>query len=133
MKQKNEDYIFRSVFNETFETVTFYIKSKRFDDEFGIIIYPNGSFYPIISVAHLYNSDADKRKEAIEKFIVSNLGVSININDDSLFIEVEGLYEKAKCFSKENSLVEYTDENGDIYLYKDGQSGVTTIKGIGKI
>ena len=61
-------YKYRSVYNETFDTISYYVKAKVFDDEFGIIIYNDDSYLPVISTKHLTKSleDSDKNKRLKE-------------------------------------------------------------------
>lgn len=144
MRVKNEsslsnDYEYRTVYDEGLETVSFYIKSKLFDDEFGIIIYSDGSFYPVISARHLNKNLTEmakkQRLEAIKKFIYDILKVKINFGttDGVHDIRIKDLLEKAIEYARENGNIESTDEKGDIYTYKEVPSEVVSMHNIGKI
>ncbi len=125
---KDKDiYNYRSVYNETFDTISYYVKAKVFDDEFGIIIYNDDSYLPVISTKHLTksleDSDKNKRLKEIKNFVNSllNLDVNFDLNKNGASGKLDGLYSAAINNSKKNSRVEFTDDSGDIYTYKDGK------------
>lgn len=135
--EKHNNYDYRTVYDEGLGTVSFYIKSKLFDDEIGIIIYQDGSFMPIISTKHINLIDLAKKQrlEAIKEFVAGILKVKINFGtvDGVNPIKIPDLIKKATAYAKENGTIEYTDDHGDVYIYKEAEPGVTTINGIGRI
>lgn len=139
----SKDYEFRTVYDEGVGTISFYVKSKLFDDEFGIIIYQDASFYPVISTKHISENlteEAQKQRlNAIKEFVYEVLNVKINFgttigkNNEIVPIRIKKLLKKATTYAKENGSIEYTDENGDIFTYKESSSDVVSLPKIGKI
>lgn len=117
------NYSYRSVYDEGIQNVTFYIKSKLFDDEMGIFIYSDGSFYPEVSVRRINLVDEAKtmRLKVIKEFIYNVLKVKINFGtiDRIHTLRIPLLYKKAQKYAKNKGSIEYTDENGDIYSYRE--------------
>lgn len=136
-KEKDKHYEYRTVYDEGLESVSFYIKSKLFNDEVGIIIYSDDSFLPIISTAHINLVDEFKKQrlDAIKEFIYEVLKVKINFGtlDGIHGLRIKDLSKKAINYAKKKGTIEYTDDVGDIYLYKERPSDITSLNGIGSI
>lgn len=136
-KKHNKDYEYRTVYDEGLETVSFYIKSKLFDDEIGIIIYSDGSFTPVVSTGHINLTDELKKQrlDAIKKFIYKILKVKINFGTvgGAHGLKIDELSKKAIEYAKENGTIEYTDDKDDIYLYQERPADTTSLNGIGSV
>lgn len=136
-KEYNEDYEYKTVYDESFGTVSFYIKSKLFDDEIGIIIYSDGSFTPVISTRHINLTDEFKnqRLNAIKKFISITLKVNINFGtvDEFRSLRIDDLSKRAIEFAKEKVAIVYTDDKDTQCLYKESQPDITSLNGIGSV
>lgn len=129
----NRTYQYRSVYDEGLDSVSFYVKSNLFDDEIGIIIYSDDTFTPVISTKHINLTSLAKnqRLEMLKKFIYELLSVKISFGtvDGIHGLRVKNISSKAIKQAKMNATIEYTDDNGDIYVYKD----TTTINGMGSV
>lgn len=134
---ENRNYSYRSVYDEGTQTVTFYIKSKLFDGEVGIFIYPDGSFYPEISVKNINLTDdaKEERLKFIKIFVYNVLKVKINFGtiDGIHPLQIPTLYKRAQRYAKKRGTIQYTDEKGDVYPYRETEPEIVEMNNIGNI
>ena len=121
-----EEYQSICVYDEGLQTVDFYIKSKIFDDEMGIKINSDGSFIPIISTKHiiLTKEAVRLREDMIKKYVYNVLKIRINFGtvDGIKGLKILELYKRAVSYALENGIINYTDNDGNLYVYKDRAS-----------
>ena len=133
----NKTYQYKPVYDEGLETVSFYVKSNLFDDEIGIIIYSDDTFMPVISTKHikLTSLAENQRLEMLKKFIYDILKVRINFGtvDGVHNLKIKNISSKAIKHAVKNGSIEYTDDNGDRYVYKERPSEVISINGMGSV
>lgn len=126
--RNSKNYEYKMVYDETLGAVSFYIKSKLFDDEIGIIIYSDGSFTPVVSTSHINITEEFKnlRLAAIKKFISIVLKVNINFGtvDGIHPLRIADLSKRAIEFAKKKTDIEYEDRESQL---------TTPLNGIGRV
>lgn len=79
--------------------ISYYIKDYRIKDETGIIISPDGTFFPCLSTrfTDLEEGQKNLRKQIIKEFIYDKLRVNITFdrNADGKLLSIKTLYERA--------------------------------------
>lgn len=112
-------------YDEEMKIVNFYIKNETLDDEVGLKVYWDGTYYPIISTKHLKisNDDRKKREKLIKDFVYQVLKVNIKFEykDGYTSLRIPELINRAISYAKKNGTVTYNDDKDDIYEYKNGK------------
>lgn len=94
-----EENSYRICYDKDTGKISYYIKDYRIKDETGIIILPDGTFFPCLSTrfTNLDEKQKDLRKQIIKEFIYDKLKVKINFGrkSDGKLLSIKTLYERA--------------------------------------
>lgn len=127
MDDNDLDFVYRTVYNEAFNTISYYIKSDSFDDEYGIIVYNDDDVLPVISTKYLTGTltkeSKIKRIDAIKEFIfiILNKKVTFHKKGNIMIGKCDGIFNEAISNNKKTSEIEFTNDLGDTFTYSEGK------------
>lgn len=123
----NLDFVYRTIYNEAFNTISYYIKSNSIDDEYGMIIYNDDNVLPVISTKYLTGTLTKelkrKRIDDIKEFIFITLNKIITFDKKGSILvgKCEGIFNEAISNNKKTSEIEFTNDLGDTFTYSEGK------------